>query len=81
MTITAEGLRSSCWRRKKDFLRERRRGAKRRRQAGHGHAGQRVGQLPNKITIEGHTDAKPYVSNIGYSNWELSADRANGARK
>jgi len=40
-----------------------------------------LGQLPNKITIEGHTDAKPYVSNIGYSNWELSADRANGARK
>jgi len=36
--------------------------------------------LNNKIIIEGHTDALPYVS-PGYSNWELSADRANAARK
>ncbi|MCX7965772.1 MAG: OmpA family protein [Syntrophorhabdaceae bacterium] len=36
--------------------------------------------LKNKIIIEGHTDAKPYIS-PGYSNWELSADRANAARK
>jgi chemotaxis protein MotB len=39
-----------------------------------------IGKLPNKIVIEGHTDARPYDS-PGYSNWELSADRANAARK
>jgi len=40
-----------------------------------------LGKLPNKILIEGHTDAKPFVSQRGYSNWELSADRANSARR
>jgi chemotaxis protein MotB len=39
-----------------------------------------IGKLPNKIIIEGHTDASPYVGS-GYSNWELSADRANQARQ
>jgi chemotaxis protein MotB len=37
--------------------------------------------LPNKISIEGHTDAVPYASTEGYTNWELSTDRANAARK
>ncbi|MFZ1085298.1 MAG: OmpA family protein, partial [Terracidiphilus sp.] len=37
--------------------------------------------LPNSLLIEGHTDAKPYSSDSGYSNWDLSADRANAARK
>ena len=37
--------------------------------------------LPNKLLIEGHTDAKPYSSDTGYTNWELSADRANMARR
>lgn len=36
--------------------------------------------LPNKVLIEGHTDAKPYASD-SYSNWELSTDRANSARR
>ncbi len=40
-----------------------------------------LGKLPNRLSIEGHTDASPYVSPTGYSNWELSADRANAARK
>jgi chemotaxis protein MotB len=40
-----------------------------------------LGKVPNKITIEGHTDAKPYSGNGDYSNWELSADRANAARR
>jgi chemotaxis protein MotB len=35
--------------------------------------------LPNNVTLEGHTDSKPYVGE--YSNWELSTDRANSARK
>jgi chemotaxis protein MotB len=42
-------------------------------------AGQ-LGRLKNRILIEGHTDAKPYQSKL-YSNWELSADRANAARR
>jgi chemotaxis protein MotB len=37
--------------------------------------------LPNKVTIEGHTDAQPYSGANGYTNWELSADRANAARR
>ena len=40
-----------------------------------------LGKMPNKLLIEGHTDAKPYNSARGYSNWELSSDRANSARK
>lgn len=40
-----------------------------------------LGKLPNRLSIEGHTDARPYVSTTGYSNWELSTDRANSARK
>lgn len=43
-------------------------------------AGQ-LGQLKNRILIEGHTDAKPYHGTKIYSNWELSADRANAARR
>jgi chemotaxis protein MotB len=36
----------------------------------------------NKIVIEGYTDAMPFASGLaGYSNWELSADRANAARR
>jgi len=41
---------------------------------------QEVGKLPNTILVEGHTDAKPYAGGTTYSNWELSADRANSAR-
>jgi chemotaxis protein MotB len=37
--------------------------------------------LPNQLLIEGHTDAAPYTTNTNYSNWELSADRANSARR
>jgi len=40
-----------------------------------------LGKLPNRLLLEGHTDARPYASRNGYSNWELSADRANAARK
>jgi chemotaxis protein MotB len=37
--------------------------------------------LPNKIIIEGHTDSRPYSNLEGYTNFELSADRANAARR
>lgn len=39
-----------------------------------------IGKLPNKVIIEGYTDARPYTG-AGYSNWELSTERANMARK
>src|SRR5258708_40316089 len=42
---------------------------------------QEMGKLPNKISIEGHTDSKPYAATGNYSNWELSTDRANAARR
>ena len=37
--------------------------------------------LPNALSIEGHTDSTPYSGNGDYSNWELSTDRANSARR
>lgn len=37
--------------------------------------------LPNHLLIEGHTDATQYSNGADYSNWELSADRANAARR
>lgn len=41
-----------------------------------------LNDVENKISISGHTDARPYSSGEkGYSNWELSADRANAARR
>src|SRR5258708_472570 len=40
-----------------------------------------LGKLPNKISIEGHTDSKPYSGKSNYGNWELSTDRANSARR
>jgi chemotaxis protein MotB len=43
-------------------------------------AGQ-LGAVLNHLSIEWHTDAKAYSSKGGYSNWELSTDRANAARR
>jgi chemotaxis protein MotB len=37
--------------------------------------------IPNNLLIEGHTDATPYSNGANYGNWELSADRANSARR
>jgi chemotaxis protein MotB len=38
--------------------------------------------VPNRLTLEGHTDATPFgTGGQGYTNWELSADRANAARR
>jgi len=42
---------------------------------------QELGKLPNKISIEGHTDSKPYSGAHLYDNWDLSSDRANEARR
>ncbi len=40
-----------------------------------------LGELPNDLLIEGHTDAKPFGGDGSYGNWELSTDRANSARR
>lgn len=40
-----------------------------------------IGKLPNLVSIEGHSDSRPYLGRNDYSNWELSADRANAARR
>lgn len=40
-----------------------------------------LGKLPNNIEIEGHSDSKQYKTFYGYTNWELSSDRANAARR
>jgi len=41
-----------------------------------------LGEVPNRLTLEGHTDASPFgAGDRGYSNWELSSDRANASRR
>jgi chemotaxis protein MotB len=42
---------------------------------------QYLNTVPNRISLSGHTDAKAYAGARGYTNWELSADRANAARR
>ncbi len=43
---------------------------------------QELGKVPNKVSIEGHTDSIPLARHGGeYGNWELSVDRANAARR
>jgi chemotaxis protein MotB len=43
--------------------------------------GERIGEFPNNVEIEGHTDARQYGKSASYTNWELSNDRANSARR
>jgi chemotaxis protein MotB len=43
--------------------------------------GQELTQLGHQVVIDGHTDAQPYSSVNAYTNWELSVDRANAARR
>ena len=40
-----------------------------------------LNSVPNHISLSGHTDTTPYVAQNGYTNWDLSADRANAARR
>jgi chemotaxis protein MotB len=42
---------------------------------------EQLSKLPNRLMIEGHTDARAYTGRAEYSNWELSTDRANSARR
>lgn len=41
---------------------------------------QEVSRVPNPVAVEGHTNSRPFLQS-GYSNWELSADWANAARR
>ncbi len=43
--------------------------------------GNEIGKLPNNVQIEGHTDSRKYSAGSSYTNWELSSDRANAARR
>ena len=45
--------------------------------------GRLLAEVPNRLTLEGHTDAQPFGAGerAGYGNWELSADRANASRR
>lgn len=44
--------------------------------------GKMLNDMPNKISLSGHTDAQPYATDRkGFSNWDLSADRANASRR
>jgi chemotaxis protein MotB len=40
-----------------------------------------LNDVPNRLSLSGHTDSTPYQTESGYSNWELSADRANASRR
>jgi chemotaxis protein MotB len=82
LTITSEGLRVELIETEKGMFFE----------SGNAHPSDRgeellarlaaeINRLPNTVLIEGHTDAKPYPGAASYTNWELSADRANSARR
>jgi chemotaxis protein MotB len=45
-----------------------------------GELGALINSVPNRVSITGHTDGRAY-NRDGYSNWELSSDRANAARR
>ena len=82
MTVTAEGLRIELLETASGTFFE----SGSSRPNGDGKAllvllAQELGKLPNKLSIEGHTDSKPYPKVGDYGNWELSADRANSARR
>lgn len=81
MTITTEGLRIDMLETDRGLFFEV--GAPKPTEAGTSLLeilGHELVKLPNKVAIEGHTDAKPF-GRSDYSNWELSADRANAARR
>ena len=82
MTVTAEGLRIELLESASGTFFES--GSPRPNGSGKellGLLAKELGKLPNKLSIEGHTDSKPYSGAGDYSNWELSTDRANAARR
>ena len=82
MTVTAEGLRIELLESEKGTFFDS--GSPKLNESGQGllvWLARELGQVPNHLSLEGHTDAKPYGGKTNYSNWELSADRANAARR
>jgi chemotaxis protein MotB len=82
LTITPEGLRIELLEDKNGTFYQS--GSARLSQSGQELLALLAGELktlPNALLIEGHTDAAQYSSDTNYSNWELSADRANAARR
>jgi chemotaxis protein MotB len=82
MSVTGEGLRVEMIESDKGIFFES--GSGRPSEVGHElilRLGAELKKLPNDLLIEGHTDAKPFANGGEYSNWELSTDRANAARK
>ncbi|MGB0037283.1 MAG: OmpA family protein, partial [Terriglobales bacterium] len=82
ITVTAEGLRIELLESAKGTFFES--GSSRLNESGKEMLvllAQDLSSVPNHVSIEGHTDAKPYGERANYSNWELSADRANAARR
>jgi chemotaxis protein MotB len=82
ITITPEGLRIELIEDKSGTFFES--GSSQLSASGQELLGMLAGQLkplPNHLLLEGHTDAQPYSASNAYTNWELSADRANSARR
>jgi len=82
MTVTAEGLRIELLESEKGTFFDS--GSPKLNESGQemlALLAKQLGEVPNRVSIEGHTDAKPFTGRNNYSNWELSADRANAARR
>ena len=82
ITVTPEGLRIELLETKNGTFFDT--GSATLKETGRDFLAMLTGQLrniPNNISIEGHTDSQPYASDAEYSNWELSTDRANAARR
>ncbi len=82
MSVTGEGLRVEMLESENGIFFES--GSGRPSETGHElilRLGEELKKLPNDLLIEGHTDAKPFAAKGEYSNWELSSDRANAARR
>ena len=82
MTVTGEGLRIELLETERGFFFES--GSPKPSQNGQDMLltlARELGKLPNHILVEGHTDAKPFTGDGTYTNWELSTDRANAARR
>ena len=82
MTVTAEGLRIELLESAKGTFFDS--GSSKFNQSGQelvSLLAAELGKVPNHISVEGHTDSKPFAGTGSYSNWELSSDRANAARR
>src|ERR1039457_2444672 len=82
MTVTAEGLRIELLESEKGTFFDS--GSSKLNQSGQELVtllAAELGKVPNHVSIEGHTDSKPFARQSSYSNWELSSDRANAARR